>query len=584
MSTLKPFSGAERKLVLAFDVGTTFSGVAYALLDPGQAPTIQSVTRFPGQENAAGNSKIPSVLYYDASGSMRAAGAEAISPAMELEADENSYIFVEWFKLHLRPESVDDDSFKNTDIPPLPPGKTVIDVFSQFLQYLYNCAKQYIVETHANGDRVWDSLGDRIDIVLSHPNGWEGLQQSKMRTAACRAGLVPNTLAGRARIHFVTEGEASLYYCVQNGLVADSMQSGESVMVVDAGGGTVDISTYKFVSVSPITAEEAAPPDCLMQGSTTVNVRASKLLTDKLSNSRYSNDVASMLEYFDKHTKQIFKNSNEPSYIKFGSMGCNDVSAGIRRGQLVLSGSEVAYLFEPSAFAIVQAVQRQRQLSPPSLQTVFLVGGFAASPWLFYQLQERLKTLGLQLTRPDRHTSKAVSEGAVAFHLERWVSARKARVTYGVTCCRQYDNLNEEHRHRHPKTKVWPSGLCMVPDGYLTLLSRGSQVHGNHEVYRDMFVESRKKADLKTVKSIVTCYRGKLANPNWTDVEPEMFSTLCTVHADTSRVQKVKKKGPKGPYFTQTYRVVLLCGLTELKAQISWIENVSLRSVSAADA
>ncbi|EED83543.1 predicted protein [Postia placenta Mad-698-R] len=176
-------------------------------------------------------------------------------------------------------------------------------------------------------------------------------------------------------------------------------------------------------------------------------------------------------------------------------------------------------------------------------------------------------------TLTEKSRSKAVSEGAVAFHLERWVSARKARVTYGVTCCRQYDNLNEEHRHRHPKTKVWPSGLCMVPDGYLTLLSRGSQVHGNHEVYRDMFVESRKKADLKTVKSIVTCYRGKLANPNWTDVEPEMFSTLCTVHADTSRVQKVKKKGPKGPYFTQTYRVVLLCGLTELKAQISWIEN-----------
>lgn len=575
MSPLTLYSGAQRKLILAFDVGTTFSGIAYALLDPGQVPTIQSVTRFPGQENAAGNSKIPSILYYDAKGFVRAAGAEATSPAMQLEADDNNYVFVEWFKLHLRPEPTHVDSFKKTDIPPLPLGKTIIDVFSNFLQYLYQCAKQYIVETHANGESLWHSLGDRIEIVLSHPNGWEGLQQSRMRVAAIYAGLVPDTPAGHSRVHFVTEGEASLYYCVQNGLVSDSVQTGESVMIVDAGGGTVDISTYEFMTVSPITVEETAPPECLIQGSTTVNIRANKLLTDKLSNSRYGNadDLASMLEYFDKHTKQIFKNSDEPSYIKFGSMGCNDASVGIRRGQLVLSGSEVTSLFEPSAVAIIEAIQRQRRLSPPSLKTVFLVGGFAASPWLFTQLQQRLTTLGLQLARPDRHTSKAVSEGAIAFHLERWVSARKARVTYGVICSRQYNDIDAEHIARHSKVKTWPSGLRMLPVGYLILLTKGSQVRENHEVYRDMFLESRKKADLKSVKSTITCYRGKLANPNWIDVEPDMFSTLCTVYADTSRVQKVRQKGPNGPYFTQQFRVVLLCGLTELKAQISWIEN-----------
>ena len=38
-------SGSSRKLVLAFDIGTTFSGAAYALLDPNKVPQIQSVTR-----------------------------------------------------------------------------------------------------------------------------------------------------------------------------------------------------------------------------------------------------------------------------------------------------------------------------------------------------------------------------------------------------------------------------------------------------------------------------------------------------------------------------------------------------------
>ena len=40
-----PYSGLSRKLVVALDIGTTYSGAAYTLLDPGEVPQIQSVTR-----------------------------------------------------------------------------------------------------------------------------------------------------------------------------------------------------------------------------------------------------------------------------------------------------------------------------------------------------------------------------------------------------------------------------------------------------------------------------------------------------------------------------------------------------------
>ena len=39
------YSGLSRKLVVALDIGTTFSGAAYALLDPGEVPQIQPVMR-----------------------------------------------------------------------------------------------------------------------------------------------------------------------------------------------------------------------------------------------------------------------------------------------------------------------------------------------------------------------------------------------------------------------------------------------------------------------------------------------------------------------------------------------------------
>ena len=40
-----PYNGSSRKLVLAFDIGTTYSGAAYAFLDPGEVPEIHSVTK-----------------------------------------------------------------------------------------------------------------------------------------------------------------------------------------------------------------------------------------------------------------------------------------------------------------------------------------------------------------------------------------------------------------------------------------------------------------------------------------------------------------------------------------------------------
>lgn len=89
------YVGDKRSLVLAFDIGTTFSGISYVLLDPGQVPQINSVMRsvlpltfclqetplndfslrFPAQTLTS--SKIPSTIWYDANGQARAFGAEA---------------------------------------------------------------------------------------------------------------------------------------------------------------------------------------------------------------------------------------------------------------------------------------------------------------------------------------------------------------------------------------------------------------------------------------------------------------------------------------------------------------------------
>ena len=60
--------------------------------------------------------------------------------------------------------------------------------------------------------------------MLSHPNGWEGKEQGQMRKAAILANLVPDTKEGHARLSFVTEGEASLHFAIENGVLVDAMK------------------------------------------------------------------------------------------------------------------------------------------------------------------------------------------------------------------------------------------------------------------------------------------------------------------------------------------------------------------------
>lgn len=129
------------------------------------------------------------------------------------------------FKLHLRSQFGSGAGQEVSDkIPSLPRNKTIIQVFADFLAYLLECASNYIKETHPNGVDLWASVEGQIDYVLSHPNGWEGTQQSQMRSAAILAGLIPDTPTGNARLSFVTEGEASLHFAIQNGLPSGAIE------------------------------------------------------------------------------------------------------------------------------------------------------------------------------------------------------------------------------------------------------------------------------------------------------------------------------------------------------------------------
>ena len=130
-------------------------------------------------------------------------------------------------------------------------------------------AKKHIEEHHMGFN--WTSIENSVEFIFSHPNGWEGLQQQKYREAIERAGLIPRTPEGRSRVHMITEGEASLHYCVSSLPEEPANTEPQAIVIIDAGGGTIDLSVYS-VTFDPIACKEVAPAECMWRTLTTVHV------------------------------------------------------------------------------------------------------------------------------------------------------------------------------------------------------------------------------------------------------------------------------------------------------------------------
>ncbi|KAJ6493407.1 hypothetical protein C8R45DRAFT_186846 [Mycena sanguinolenta] len=570
--TRKPYSGA-RALVFGIDVGTTYSGLSYSILEPGQVPVIRPITRFPGQQDVGGDSKVPTSIFYDREGIVRAEGADTTLAASIEKAEEEGWVHAQWFKLHLRPSFVD-----GAEIPPLPYRKSATSVLADFLRYLFECAKTFIAETHPNGHSLWMSLQSNIRFVLAHPNGWEGKQQSQMRDAAVVAGLIPDSDAGHERLQFVTEGEASLHFCIRNGLASHSINSGKGVVVVDAGGGTIDLSTYRLINKAngQKDYEEIAPPQCLFHGSIYVTQRARDYLGERLGNSKFAPDVDYIAQIFDTSAKLSFR-GEEFAFIKFGTNRDQDASLNIRNGQLKIPGSDVKQLFEPSISAVVAAVREQciSASDVTTVSSVFLVGGFAANDWLFSELKSRLRSLSLDVTRPDAHLNKAVADGAVSFYIDHRVSVRVARFTYGMKCSEVYNPLNHEHSTRVHTRYKGISGELLIPGRFSAILKRGIQTSETKEFRESYNRCSSDPARLDFFSTELYTYRGR-GDPQWVDFEPNLYHIVCKVEADTSRLTKYptyQRGSPSSKFYELKFDIILSFGLTELKAQISWIED-----------
>ena len=141
---------------------------------------------------------------------------------------------------------------------------------------------------------------------------------------------------------------------------------------------------------------------------------------------------------------------------------------------MCVRSEEVAELFEPSIAAAVASIKNQIVLSGGMVKSVWLVGGFASSPYLFTQLQDRLEPDGIGVSRPDGQTSTAVANGAISFYCDHRVGARVSKYIYGVEFLREFDPNDPEHQERQGRLFQLPSGPKLLGGAFDRILARVS--------------------------------------------------------------------------------------------------------------
>ncbi|KIM58495.1 hypothetical protein SCLCIDRAFT_28033 [Scleroderma citrinum Foug A] len=259
---------------------------------------------------------------------------------------------------------------------------------------------------------------------------------------------------------------------------------------------------------------------------------------------------------------------------------------------------EVAKFFEPSVEAIVEAFSKQQSATSIPIKHAFLVGGYAASDYLFMSLQQHPKFSQVTLCRPANHVNKVVADGAVSFHIDHLVTTRVAKVTYGVFCSTFFQSGRADHVSRANTKYRSHSGSWALPNAFQSILKKvlpssdcstikpdilqGTQVSEQQE-FRSRFSGLRKSATNCTgISTKIIAYRGSLSDPRWRDIEPASFTDNCKIFANASNITTalLPKTSPEGQtYYSIEFGVILLFGLTELKAQMSWLENVRVYPV-----
>lgn len=462
----------------------------------------------------------------------------------------------------------------------LPYGVTLEQVYVDFLRYLFDNTKQFFEKAVLGGRSRWGTLVPTMKVILAHPNGWGTPEQGFLCRAARRTGIVSHD----SQISFITEAEASVYFCLSrpNLNLASRVKREDKIVVCDAGGSTVDTTLYSVTQKRLLRLEEVKPSACVQAGGIFVDKNARSFFeerfaqVDSLSSSERTQYVNDGVEDFINKAKNDFDDTDYEVIVRVGGPKEDFDEIEVDSGDMTISSHSMASFFDPCVDQIAESLAKQ--ISNEDIQYMFLVGGFGDSPYLFKRLNSEF---GNSLVTLNDKTAKAVADGCVIWQIEKSVVSRVTRFSYGTDILPKYDRNLRQHNGR--KTSVYHDGTLRVSDGWSEIVKQGTAMKNDEEIksnytcaYSTNYPNSM---DYTThVYATESASSGDFIKDNHGYLN-HGFYDVCTLTADLKSLRGAMepKTGLNGTYWQISFSVGIRFGGTQLEAFIEWEENGGTR-------
>ncbi|PVH69876.1 actin-like ATPase domain-containing protein [Cadophora sp. DSE1049] len=406
-----------------------------------------------------------------------------------------------------------------------------------------------------------------IEYILTVPAVWSDKAKSDTLWCASQAGF-----GAMDKIRLITEPEAAAVYTFTT-LPEYSVKKGEIFITCDAGGGTVDLTTYKVAADAPmLRLDEITEGDGGLCGSVYLNRRFEELVRKKIGNQLDAlpktvslEAVGQIQRHFNEEIKPDFgiSDDSEKTYaIEIPSSIKDDNSEGIKDGCLTITSEELKEVFDAVIRMIFQLIigqmERLEEAGGLTAFAILLVGGFGSSEYLRKQIEEHFGD-DVKVIQPVNAWS-AVTRGAMLRALQGdIVETRIIRSNYGIMVREPWDPAIHEIPERErvaAKNKVFEEN---EQEWKCTNVMRWYTKKGDEFSKRKVvsFPFFQTKSDLNDLVFTV----GLLAYNEPGEV-PYFWNTNCktivTLKADLSTVPKSSFEvvsGSKGDYYKIWYTI-----------------------------
>lgn len=457
-------------MTAAIDFGTTYSGYCFSFRhDFENDPLKVSANTWTAGTAGLVSLKTPTTVLMDSNQELVAFGYEAEDRYAELaeEEEHGEYYYFRRFKMSLFNSS--SRLTRDTMLKDMAGGKQAkaIKVFAHAIRYL----KDHMLNTleqRGAGIKAKD-----INWVLTVPAIWEDPAKQFMREAAEEAGISRNQLM------IALEPEAASLFCKylpieklqgsEGGISA--FKPGSRYLVLDAGGGTVDITVHEVQCNGTLKELDKASGGAW--GGTRVDESFKEMLEEIVGGGMMEefalSHTADFIDLFrDFETKKRNVKDDSPGKITiripinlqelYEERTKEEIKKRIRQtkykddltwvgDRLRIDKPRFVELFSAACDGMVDHVKKL--LKSPKVRgtnNILMVGGFSESPLLQKRIREEFPSCRVII---PQEAGLAVLKGAVIFgHQPATIAARIAKYTYGISVMTKFD------RNKHPMSKM----------------------------------------------------------------------------------------------------------------------------------